>query len=156
MPKISENIVFFRKKNGVSQAELAEKLYVTPQAVSRWERGETEPDLETIQRIADIFQVGVEELVSGESNPARVFEKRLRLVYLVSSVVLFVFSMVIVSTTWWKTVPPALYTIFFIIAAIYSVSILVLETVKFHKFHQKESSKSQKKKGATKDEPKNK
>lgn len=44
-------ILELRTKNGLSQDELAEKVYVTRQAVSRWENGETVPNTETIQRL---------------------------------------------------------------------------------------------------------
>ena len=62
---ISENIKNLRNKTGMTQKELAEKLYVTPQAVSRWENGEVEPSLETISTMAQIFQVTTDEIIGG-------------------------------------------------------------------------------------------
>lgn len=66
-----------REENGITQQSLAEKLYVTRQAVSRWECGERYPDLITVKKISEIFNVSVDELLSNgddfekvkESNP---------------------------------------------------------------------------------------
>lgn len=52
-----------RKKAGLSQSEAAEKLFVTRQAVSRWERGETVPEIETLKAISDLFRVTINTLL---------------------------------------------------------------------------------------------
>ncbi len=62
---IAENIRHFREERNLSQAELAERLNVTRQAVSNWECGKTEPDIETLHRISDILEVTIEELIYG-------------------------------------------------------------------------------------------
>lgn len=62
---IAENIRHFREEKGISQAELAEGLNVTRQAVSNWECGKTEPDIETLHKISDILGITVEELIYG-------------------------------------------------------------------------------------------
>jgi len=69
--QVGDNIRLLRKAVGMSQAKLADKLYVTPQAVSRWENNETEPDLETLQKLADIFNVSVEEIICGGDSLAK-------------------------------------------------------------------------------------
>ena len=46
---LADKIIRLRKKNGWSQEELAEKVFVTRQAVSRWENGETTPNTETLK-----------------------------------------------------------------------------------------------------------
>ncbi len=55
-----EKIAKLRKEKHMTQAELGTKLNVTYQAVSKWERGESYPDFETMVRIAEIFRVNVE------------------------------------------------------------------------------------------------
>ncbi len=65
MTAIGENIKTKRKKLGITQEELAEKLSVTRQAVSNWENGKTEPDIETLTKIAQIFDLSIDELVDG-------------------------------------------------------------------------------------------
>ncbi len=60
---IGENIRNFRKKNDLTQEELADRLGVTYQSVSRWENGTTYPDLELIPAISEMLCVTVDELL---------------------------------------------------------------------------------------------
>lgn len=57
-----------RTKNGMSQDELAEKIFVTRQAVSRWENGETVPNTETLKLLSKVFDVSINTLL-GLSRP---------------------------------------------------------------------------------------
>lgn len=63
MTDFSENVKKFRRKNNLSQAELAEKLYLTPQAVSKWERGISEPDLKFLCKLSQVFNITTDELL---------------------------------------------------------------------------------------------
>ena len=54
-----------RVKNGLSQAELAEKVYVTRQAVSRWETGETVPGTQTLELLSALFDVSINTLLGS-------------------------------------------------------------------------------------------
>lgn len=54
-----------RTKNGMSQDELAEKLFVTRQAVSRWENGETVPNTETLKLLSGLFDVSINTLLGS-------------------------------------------------------------------------------------------
>lgn len=65
MTNVGENIKKMRKKLKITQDELAEKLSVTRQAVSNWENGKTEPDIETLTKMAQIFDISIDELVDG-------------------------------------------------------------------------------------------
>lgn len=56
-------ILELRKKKGLSQDELAEKLFVTRQAVSRWENGETVPNTETLKLLSEFFDVSINTLL---------------------------------------------------------------------------------------------
>lgn len=66
MTSIGKTIAFFRKKKGMTQSELAEKMYVTDKAVSKWERDLSCPDVNTIAKLADILEVSVEELLNAK------------------------------------------------------------------------------------------
>ena len=55
-----------RTKHGFSQDDLAEKVHVTRQAVSNWETGKTQPDIETLTSMAEYFGVSVEYLIYGK------------------------------------------------------------------------------------------
>jgi transcriptional regulator with XRE-family HTH domain len=58
-------ILELRAKKGLSQDELAEKLYVTRQAVSRWEKGETVPNTETLKLLSKFFDVSINTLLGS-------------------------------------------------------------------------------------------
>lgn len=67
---IAENIVQLRRANGMTQIELAEKLNYSDKAVSKWERGESVPDISVLKSIADIFGVTVDFLITADHDPA--------------------------------------------------------------------------------------
>ena len=54
-----------RTKSGMSQDDLAEKVFVTRQAVSRWENGETTPNTETLKLLSKLFQVSINTLLGS-------------------------------------------------------------------------------------------
>ena len=56
-------ILSLRNKNNLSQEELAEKVFVTRQAVSRWETGETIPNTETLKPLSKLFDVSINTLL---------------------------------------------------------------------------------------------
>ncbi len=58
-------IYSLRTKNGLSQDELAEKVFVTRQAVSRWENGETVPNTETLKLLSKQFNVSINTLLGS-------------------------------------------------------------------------------------------
>lgn len=62
----TKNIIFeLRNQAGMSQDELAEKVYVTRQAVSRWENGETTPNTETLKLLSKLFDVSINTLLGS-------------------------------------------------------------------------------------------
>ncbi len=67
MNQISKNIKECRLEAKLTQDQVAEKLHMTRQNISSYETGRTEPDVETIQKIADIFDVPVERLLYGDA-----------------------------------------------------------------------------------------
>ncbi len=60
-----------RKRLGLTQAELGAKLNVTAQAVSKWENGNAEPDLATLQRLIALFGISAEELFGDKRTEAK-------------------------------------------------------------------------------------
>lgn len=59
---IAKNITYLRQKNGITQAEMGEKLNYTDKSVSKWENGDATPPIETIADIADYFNVSIEDM----------------------------------------------------------------------------------------------
>ena len=66
---LQENIYILRRKAGLSQEQLAERLEVTRQTVSKWETGRSVPDLEKLEAMARVFGVTLNEL-TGTEEPA--------------------------------------------------------------------------------------
>ena len=63
---IARNIIELRRSHGMTQLDLAEKLNYTDKAISKWERGESLPDIAVLKTIADLFGVKLDYLVSAE------------------------------------------------------------------------------------------
>lgn len=63
---IAKNLTELRKQRGMTQLELAERLNYSDKAVSKWERGESLPDITVIKTIADLFEVTVDYLITEE------------------------------------------------------------------------------------------
>ena len=62
----TKNVIYkLRTKNGLSQDELAEKVFVTRQAVSRWENGDTVPNTETLKLLSNLFKVSINTLLGS-------------------------------------------------------------------------------------------
>lgn len=57
-----------RKEKGMTQLELAEKMGVTDKAVSKWERDLSFPDINSIPKLAELFEVSVDELMQVKSE----------------------------------------------------------------------------------------
>lgn len=62
--QIGKNIASYRKRLGLTQAGLAEKLNYSDKAVSKWERGDSAPDVLTLWQLAELFEVTVNELLA--------------------------------------------------------------------------------------------
>ena len=67
---MGEIISTFRKEKGMTQKELADMLNITDKAVSKWERDISYPDTQTIPKLAEIFDVSIEELMNAKTTPA--------------------------------------------------------------------------------------
>ena len=67
MKQIGKKITNLRKAHNMTQMELADKLDISFQAVSNWERGNTMPDISKLPELADIFQISVDELLNGKA-----------------------------------------------------------------------------------------
>lgn len=66
---INQNMIHWRKKAGLTKNELADRLHVSRQAISQWERGETLPDILTLPAIAAVFGISVDTLLGVKEEP---------------------------------------------------------------------------------------
>lgn len=118
--KISTNLIYYRKKNGYTQQDLANLLSYSDKAVSKWERGLAVPDVIILLRIAEIYNISLSELtgevnkdiseedsnyVSNEQSKYLVKKHNIitllsiGLVWLVAAVLFFIFKMIFTGTT---------------------------------------------------------
>ncbi len=65
----ANRLLQYRKQSGLSQEELAEKIGVSRQAVSKWERAEASPDTDNLIILAQVYGVSLDELLNGEGEP---------------------------------------------------------------------------------------
>lgn len=67
--EIANRLLQYRKKSGLSQEELAEKIGVSRQAVSKWERAEASPDTDNLIILAEVYGVSLDDLLKGDAEP---------------------------------------------------------------------------------------
>lgn len=72
MIEFHKQLKSYRTESGITQDELASKLYVTRQAISKWESGESTPDMNNLVKLADIFNVSLDTLVLGKQNSRKI------------------------------------------------------------------------------------
>ena len=69
MDNFGERLAALRKERGMSQEELAEKLQLTRQTISKWETGASTPDLELLARLAELLDISVDGMLGREVRP---------------------------------------------------------------------------------------
>ena len=74
--KAGKFIADCRKKKNLTQEQLAEKLYITDRAVSKWERGLSLPDADKMLELCNILDINVNELLNGEKINMKDYEKK--------------------------------------------------------------------------------
>lgn len=68
--QLGERLYALRKKAGMTQTELAEKLDVSRQAISRWELGTAKPDVDNLVALSELYDVTVDQLLKADAEPA--------------------------------------------------------------------------------------
>lgn len=64
--EVENKMLELRKQNDLSQEQLAEKMGVARQTISKWELGETSPDLEQAKRLSQIFNISLDDLTNNK------------------------------------------------------------------------------------------
>lgn len=92
------NIIFYRKQREITQEQLAEIMQVSRQSVSKWENNEAVPELQKLIKLADVLEVGLDELCGREYTPTEsqvesteVATPRKKIVTRILSVILVIF-----------------------------------------------------------------
>lgn len=76
--EIADRLIKLRKKNGYSQEELADKLGLSRQAVSKWERAEASPDTDNLICLAKLYGVSLDELLSTEDDVETIVNEQVK------------------------------------------------------------------------------
>lgn len=97
MANISKNIKKLRTSAKITQQELAEQLNVTRQAVSSWEQGKNQPDIQTIEALAKVLDVSIEEVIYGSKEVRNKKRLTLRMVVMLVICVLSFWVLIVVS-----------------------------------------------------------
>ena len=71
MPAINENLKLLRQAKGMTQAEVADLISVTRQTVSSYESGRTQPDMETLKRLAEVYKADLHDVLYGGNRLQR-------------------------------------------------------------------------------------
>lgn len=72
MIKFAEQLKTYRHDKQLSQDALAEKLYISRQAISKWENGDATPDLDNLIKLADIFSCSLDELILARKKEVQI------------------------------------------------------------------------------------
>jgi len=72
MNNVGKNIKRLREAANITQEAMAEQLSVTRQAVSNWETGRAQPDIDTLHKIATLLNTDINEIIYGEKRPVKV------------------------------------------------------------------------------------
>jgi len=73
---LGERLFELRKAKNLTQDDMAEKLNVTRQTVSKWETNQSTPDFDKIMPLCELFEIGVEELLTGKKEEQREEKKK--------------------------------------------------------------------------------
>ena len=96
--KLSEQIKKYRKENNLTQEQFASKLFVSKQAVSKWETNRSYPDINLLPQIAEMLNISIDELIgkketeNSTNNQEKIIEKKIpkKKIFICSAIVLFI------------------------------------------------------------------
>ena len=126
---IGKNIALYRKSHRDTQAALGQKLNYTDKAVSKWERGESMPDIYVLSQIAEIYGITVGNLI-GESKPEIQTSPYMRLfIFLFSAALTFVISTVLIVAFELFNVPFNTWLFLLYAAAITALLAVIFSTI---------------------------
>ena len=111
MAKISKNIKRLRNEKNITQDILAEKLNISRQAVSSWENDRTQPDVDMLEKLSEIFGVSIEELIYGKKRNTTLelektnYNSTITIVFSILGALLVGVGLVLIFVTVWEDMP---------------------------------------------------
>lgn len=116
--KVSKNLRRLRKEKSLTQEQVADALHLTRQAISNWENDKTQPDLSSLEALAEFFGVEIEELLYGEKRQVgtEVDTERqnfkIRIILSVVGAVFIGIGLVLIFVNFWRTFPFSVRAVF--------------------------------------------
>lgn len=95
---VAENLISLRKKNNLTQSEVACKLQYSDNTISRWEINEASPSIDTLEKIAEIYNVPIEYFFKEHTKESVEKDERLQKVNKISSMLLMISAIWFVAT----------------------------------------------------------
>lgn len=95
--KIGEFIKRKRKEFNLSQSDLASRLNITAQAVSKWENGRGIPDIEMLKELSTIFKVNINELLNGQAEKKNTSHHKIIYIGIILIIICFVFIIILLN-----------------------------------------------------------
>lgn len=140
----SENLQYIRTQAGTTQEQLAEQLNVSRQSVSKWESGASFPEMETLLRICDIYQVSLDTLLRGNVEESQVsdtarydtFMNRfsLRMSLAIAAIIAGVGAMILLTAA---GLPETLAAALFLLVVTVSVVVIVASGIQHDNFRKR-------------------
>ena len=124
MSKVSKNLKKIRTEKKITQDALAEKIHVTRQAISNWENDKTKPDIESLEMLAEVLEVDIEELIYGEKKAVIVSQdktkqkNRIKITLAIVGSILVASGLAILFFGFWQDFSISLQTAFSVIPMI--------------------------------------
>lgn len=109
--KISKTLKRLRSEQGITQEQLAEKLFISRQAVSSWENDRTQPDIDMLIKLTEVFGVSAEELIYGKKrnttleNEKPNYSTTLLIVFSILGTLLVGTGLILIFVTFWQRMP---------------------------------------------------
>ncbi|MDR0840671.1 MAG: helix-turn-helix domain-containing protein [Christensenellaceae bacterium] len=101
--KIADRIQILRKSKGISQEELADKIGVSRQAVSKWESEQSVPDMDRVIIMSDYFEVTTDYILKGIENEKQANERAVNAaIFVITATVLNFIGLVVSSAIWYE------------------------------------------------------
>lgn len=118
MAKVAKNIKRLRNAKGLSQEQLAAELHISRQAVSHWENDRTQPDIDMLEKLAEVFDAPIEEIIYGERRQTTLEPDKKKPIN-TAAIILAILGSLFVATglififvTGWKNFPVPVKTFF--------------------------------------------
>ena len=126
---IAKNLIKYRKENGLTQQELAEKLNYSYKSISKWERGEGVPDIYILKQIAELYNVTVNDIIGMEvinNEPAPVVNKNKNHILITLMSIGLVWLVATITFSFLKIIFPSSLTISYCYIYAIPISFIVL------------------------------